>query len=297
MRTHRRPILRRLALAATLAAAVSTLAQAVAAEPAHEDVVVRFAVLGDAEPKPDPVFPGLAAAVRDVNALAARGRIDFVVGVGDLAHRGTVVQYENATAVLQRLDPPFYPIMGNEEHDATVARYLDYAGRWNAEITSTRYVRDRGPVVMVHASPDHGRDFEDDGIDWILAQVRTVAPRPVFLVVHAARAGAYPENAGKGVHHPRFAEVVAEPNLAVVISGDLHMDMDRVVHSRAIGHVHHLHIPALERTKIPDKTRHAPMFRVFSITGAGEVRVDTYRTGDPEPLARHAYTFSLPAPN
>lgn len=260
---------------------------------ADDGVLLRFAVLGDAEPKPEPLFPGVAAAVRDVNALAASGRIDFVVGVGDLAHKGTVVQYENVTPILQQLSRSFYPIMGNEEHNATVARFIEYAGRWNPEITAPRYVQDRGPVVMVYASPDFGRDFNDEGIDWILGQVRAAAPKPVFLVTHAAQAGVYPENAEKGVHNPRFAEIVAESNLAAVISGDLHMDMDRVVHSRQIGHVHYLHMPALERTKIPDETRHTPMFRIVSIMDTGEVQVDTYQTGAAEPLARHAYSFVL----
>lgn len=278
--------------------AVCASAEMAPTEPANraeadEGVALRFAVLGDAEPKPHPVFPGVAAAVRDVNAMAETGRIDFVVGVGDLAHDGTVIQYENVTPVLQQLTQPFYPIMGNEEHNTTVERFLDYAGRWNAEVTSARYVQDRGSVVLVYASPDVGRDFNDDGIDWVLDQVRAAAPTPVFLVVHAAQAGVYPENGEKGVQNPRFAEIVAEPNLAAVISGDLHMDMDRVVHSRQIGHVHYLHMPALERTKIPDETRHTPMFRVFTVSTAGDVRVDTYQTGVAEPLERHAYRFSL----
>ncbi|MFN3814529.1 metallophosphoesterase family protein [Brevundimonas sp.] len=257
--------------------------------------VLRFAVLGDAEPKPEPAFPGVEAAVRDVNALAERERIDFVVGIGDIAHRGTLIQYDNVTPILQGLTRPFYPIMGNEEHESTVERYLDYAGRWNPEVTSPRYVQDRGPVVMVYASPDYGRDFNDEGVAWIVEQVRAAAPTPVFLVVHGAQVGVYPEIADKGVENPRFAEVIAQPNLSAVISGDLHMDMDRVVHSRQIDHVHYLHIPALERTKIPDETRHTPMYRVFTISEGGEVRVDTYQTGQPEPLDQHAYSFSLPA--
>jgi hypothetical protein len=254
---------------------------------------LRFAVLGDAEPKPEPLFPGVQAAVADVNALATSGRIDFVVGVGDLAHKGTVVQYENVTPVLQRLTRPFFPIMGNEEHQATVERYLDFAGRWNPEVTRTRYVQDRGPVVMVYASPDFGRDFNDTGVEWIVTQLRAAAPKPVFLVVHGAQVGVYPESADKGVKHPRFSEVIAQPNLSAVISGDLHMDMDRVTHSKQIGKVHYLHIPALERTKIPDETRHTPMFRVFTVSEGGIVKVDTYKSGNPAPLERLAYRFSL----
>ncbi|HCY55256.1 MAG TPA: serine/threonine protein phosphatase [Oceanicaulis sp.] len=280
--------------AAALIAALALASGAVAQDNANDPVLLRFAVLGDAEPKPCALFPGVEAAVVDVNALAESGRIDFVVGVGDIAHKGTGIQYENVTPALQSLTRPFYPIMGNEEHNDTVERYLEFASQWNPDITEPSYVRDPGPVVMVHASPDFGRDFNDDGIDWIVEQIAAAAPRPVFLVVHAAQAGVYPEDADKGVHNPRFQEVVGQANLAAVISGDLHMDMDRTVHSRQIGHVHYLHIPALERTKIPDETHHTPMYRVFTVLEGGEVRVDTYETGNLEPLSRHDYSFTLP---
>lgn len=266
----------------------------------NDEVVLRFAVLGDAEPKPLPKFPGMSGAVDDVNALAARQQVDFVVGVGDIAHDGTLIQYEAATLVLRRLVPPFFPIMGNEEFNDTEKRFLNYANRWNrgkGAISSRRYVKDLGALVMIFASPDFGRDFNDDGIAWILAEIRKAAPRPVFLVVHSAQAGAYPENARKGIAHPGFSDVVAQPNVTAVISGDLHMDMDRVVHSKAIAGVHYLHIPALERTKIPDETTHTPMFRVFNLTASGTVSVDTYAVGDPKPLARHAYRFSIQQSN
>ena len=59
------------ALAPTLASA---------AEP-----VLRFAILGDAEPKPKAEFPGLAAAVGHVNHLTDTLDLDFVIGVGDIA--------------------------------------------------------------------------------------------------------------------------------------------------------------------------------------------------------------------
>jgi hypothetical protein len=281
-------------IAAAFLAFLPGTGTALAQDESADAVVARFAVLGDAEPKPCALFPGVEAAVRDVNTLAETGRIDLVLGVGDLAHKGTEIQYENVTPALQSLTRPFYPIMGNEEHGDTVERYLEFAAQWNPDVTEIRYTLESGPVTLVMASPDFSRDFNDDGIDWILQQVRAAAPRPVFLVVHAAQAGVYPEDAEKGVHNPRFLEIVAEPNLAAVISGDLHMDMDRTIHSRQIGDVHYLHIPALERTKIPDETRHTPMYRVFTIRESGEVHVDTYETGNLEPLARHGYSFALP---
>ena len=271
---------------------------ATAATAASDDtVVLRFAILGDAEPKPEPEFPNLDAAVQQVNSLAASGRLDFVVGVGDIAHKGTLIQYEKATPVLQKLTLPFFPIMGNEEHGSTVARFLEFANRWNdgkATLTSASYVQEFEHVVLVHASPDFDRDFHDDGIAWMNEQIERVQPKPVLLIVHGAQAGVYPENPDKGIQHPGFQEVIALPNLSAVISGDLHMDMDRVTHSKQIDDVHYLHIPALERTKIPDETQHTPMFRVVTLDASGGVQVDTYEVGVKEPLARHAYRFTLP---
>ena len=263
----------------------------------EETVILRFAVLGDAEPKPLAEFPNMAAAVEQLNSYGAANRLDFVAGIGDIAHKGTLLQYEAATPVLQALDAPFYPIMGNEEFNASEEIFLHYANLWNegkGALTSRRYVQDHGPVILVFASPDFGRDFTDEGIDWILSQLDAAAPKPVFLLVHAAQAGAYPENAEKGVQNPRFSQVIARQNLAAIISGDLHMDMDRVDHSKQIDHVHYLHIPALERTKIPDETRHTPMYRIFTLTGAGEVLVDTFHTATGEPEAAHHYRFTLP---
>jgi hypothetical protein len=258
---------------------------------------MRFAVLGDAEPKPQARFPNMAGAVAQVNRMAALERIDFVVGVGDIAHKGTEVQYESATAVLQQLTRPFYPIMGNEEHNSTVARFLDYAERWNqgrVRFAEARYVLEFDPLVLVFASPDHGRELDDTGVAWLRQQIEHHRAKPIVLVVHGAQKGVYQENPDKGIGHPGFVEVLASPNVAAVISGDLHMDMDRVTHSKQLGHVHYLHIPGLERTKIPDESRHVPMFRVFTVNDGNEVLVETYQVGLEKPLDRHRYRFTLP---
>src|SRR5690606_19555600 len=125
-----------------------------AAEP-----VLRFAILGDAEPKPKAEFPGLAAAVGHVNHLTDTLNLDFVIGVGDIAHKGTELQYDAVTPVLQRLTLPFYPTMGNEEHGARVERYTQYAQRWNegkVEIEGPSYVREFEQLAPVMASPDEG---------------------------------------------------------------------------------------------------------------------------------------------
>ncbi len=262
-----------------------------AAEP-----VLRFAILGDAEPKPKAEFPGVSAAVGHVNHLTDTLNLDFVIGVGDIAHKGTELQYDAVTPVLQRLTLPFYPIMGNEEHGASVERYMEYVQRWNegkVEIDGPSYVREFEQLALVMASPDEGRDFNDEGVAWVKQQIQQLHPKPVVLVVHGAPAGTFPERADKGIHHPGFAEVSALPNLIAMISGDLHMDLERTEHSKQIDGVHHLHIPALERTKIPDEEHHVPMFRVLTVMDDDQVVVDTYQVGLDGPLERHDYRFKL----
>jgi 3',5'-cyclic-AMP phosphodiesterase len=260
----------------------------------NDTTLLRIAFLGDAEPKPLAEFPHMDAAVEQINALAQSKHIDLVIGVGDIAHKGTEIQYEAATRVLQKLSLPFYPIMGNEEHGSTVERYLYYARQWNSQIESTKYVLEYDQIAFICASPDYSRDFDDSGARWILEQLQRLAPKPVVLVVHGAQQGVYPENPDKGISNQLFREkVISQNNLAVVVSGDLHMDMDRVNHSKKIDQVQYLHIPALERTKIPDETNHTPMFRVMTIAKNGKVYIDTYAIGDTIPLQAHACSFTL----
>lgn len=259
-----------------------------------DSTLLRIAFIGDGEPKPCAEFPHTDAAVEQINTLMQTQPIDFVIGVGDVAHKGTEIQYEAASEVLKKLKAPFYPIMGNEEHGSTVERYLHYAQKWNSDIISPSYIIKHDKLAFVFASPDHGRDFDDSGANWILEQIQRLAPKPVLLIVHGAQIGVYPEKPDKGISNQLFIEkVISQPNLAVVISGDLHMDMERVNHSKKIEHIHYLHIPALERTKVPDKTNHTPMFRVMTITKDGQVTIQTYATGESTSRAEHDYSFVL----
>lgn len=263
----------------------------------EKDPILAFAIIGDGEPKPVAEFPHTREAVDQINAMAEEHHFSFVAGIGDIPHKGTTIQYEAATEVFTRLTLPFFTIMGNEEHGSTVERYLDYLAKWNAgktDLIKTKYVLEYEELALIFASADIGRDFDDAGVLWIVEQLKQLEDKPVFLFAHAAQAGAFPENPDKGVKHPGFAEVLTQENLVAMITGDLHMDMDRVNHSKQIGRTHYLHIPALERTKIPDESKHTPMFRTITVEADRTVRVDTYEVGVEEPLERHAYGFELP---
>ncbi len=259
-----------------------------------DDNLLRVAFLGDAEPKPCAQFPHTDAAVQHINSLSGSNAVDFVIGIGDIAHKGTEIQYEEATEVLKNLKPAFYPIMGNEEHGSTVERFMEFAKQWNPAIESPNYILNHPKFAFVLASPDNGRDFNDKGATNIAQQIKKLAPKPVILVVHSAHKGVYSESADKGIENAVFrSQVLSQPNLVTVVSGDLHMDMDRTGHSKKIGNIQYLHIPALERTKVPDETVHNPMIRIMTIGKNGNIDVETYNVGQFTPIEKHRYRFDL----
>ena len=71
-------------------------------------VSVTFAVIGDCEPKPKPVFTELKKSIRAINELNERMGIRFTASVGDPAHKGSVEQYE---APSRHVSPIFGPLL------------------------------------------------------------------------------------------------------------------------------------------------------------------------------------------
>ncbi|MEG1026783.1 MAG: metallophosphoesterase [Flavobacterium sp.] len=256
--------------------------------------LLRIAFIGDLEPKPCAEFPHTNTAVEHINQLKGSDAVDFVIGIGDVAHKGTELQYEEATKVLKKLIAPFYTIMGNEEHGGSVERYMEFAKQWNPDLSSPNNILNHEKVAFVLASPDFGRDFNNKGASKIAKQIEKLAPKPVILIVHSAQKGVYEESSDKGIDNIIFkSNVLSQPNLVAVVSGDLHMDMDRTNHSKKIGNLHYVHIPALERTKVPDETVHNPMIRIMTIDKSGKVEVETFKTGNFKPEEKHNYSFDL----
>ena len=258
---------------------------------------LRFAVIGDGEPKPDAEFPGLKAAIESINELAEDHDLSFVAGIGDIPHKGTVVQYEAALEVLKDLEIPLYPIMGNEEYNASEQRYLEYANRWNqgrVHVRALKYVVETQPMALIFATPEKdGRDFHDKGVRWIEAQLDAIGDKPTVLFIHGAPQAVFPEGGDKGVANPEFLGLMDRSSLVATFSGDLHMDLTRVEGVREKYGVHHVHVPALERTKLPDKARHVPYYRIVSVLDNREVVVNTIDAVAGKVAPSLTYRFSL----
>ena len=265
-----------------------------------ENAVLTFAVIGDGEPKPDAEFPGMSAAVESINAMLAQHDLSFVAGIGDIPHKATIVQYDASVGVLKNLQLPFYPIMGNEEYNGTEQRYLEYANRWNqgrVEIDALKYTVDTEHLALIFATAEiDGRDFHDSEVQWIEDELDSIGKKPAMLFIHGAPQAVFPEGGDKGVRNPAFLRLMKKNNLIATFSGDLHMDLNRVQGAREKYGVHHVHVPALERTKLPDKAQHIPYFRMVSVLEQGDVVVSTVNavTGKMEPSFE--YRFSLDRP-
>lgn len=265
------------------------------AQPNNHEPVLTFAVIGDAEPKPLAEFPGLAATVNTLNNLSETRNIEFVFGVGDLAHKATDIQYENLTVVLKELEFPFYPIMGNEEFHAPAEKFLRYAQHWgNADkpIESTRYVIEH-PVAnfILSSSMLDGREFTDEEVSWISQQLENASDRPNFVFVHGAQVGIFPEGEEKGTANPKFAQLKNHTSLAAIFSGDLHMDVHRVNSIVDYEGITHVHIPGLERTKRPDESFHHPYFRLVSLYADGLAVIETLDAHTGQTLPRESHRF------
>ena len=243
---------------------------------------VRIAILGDAEPKPEPVFTHTGSAVELINRLDAQAPVSFVASTGDLAHRGSLAQYEAISEHLDALRPPLRTIPGNEELVAEdgAERLLRYVARWNAggrdgadgyELSHTRCVA--GHLLVFASALDGGKEFNDEEIDWIKTQLTRHPDRPAILFVHNAPMGIFDPKAA--MQRPAFNErILTQPNVVATFSGHLHMNLDEWPgHVRCDRGVHHVHVPGLERTK--RGSRHVPRMRLLTIE-PHRVSVQTY---------------------
>ena len=257
---------------------VAVLAIACGPEAPHVDRWTGFAVFGDMEPSPDPVFIGAQLATEAVVQVATIAAVaDVVVGVGDIAHRGTDVQYATVAPILQALAVPFLAIPGNEEA-GDFDRFLAEARTWNEDpdtIPDLHYVAAGACFTLVFATATvNGREVSDADVDWILERLDEIAARRAILVTHGSLAGVFGVGGVKGIEHPRFRdEVLLHPALALTVSGDLHLDVATYPGIATTDGVAHLHAPGLERTKHGD---HVPRMRTVSTACDGTIDVRTY---------------------
>lgn len=253
---------------------------------------VRFAVLGDVEPKPDPVFPHFQKTIDAINKLHAVTPLDFVASIGDITHRGTVAQYDEATRLIRRLEAPLLGIMGNEEVRGGRERFLDYAARWNNP--GLHFTKEFGPYACVFATASvNGVRFNDEDLGWLAAEMGPRSGQRIALFTHAPAPGAFPVENGRAIPNERFVDILRSPGLRLHFSGHTHMDPDAVpTHVCDERGVHHIHAPGIERTKIGNA--HVPRFRVVLMEADGTVDIQTFNLHRECFEDKHRIRFLLP---
>ncbi|RQH02675.1 metallophosphoesterase family protein [Natrarchaeobius oligotrophus] len=256
--------------------------------------VTRVPIVGDLEPKPDPVFDNFEKAVDAINRIDGDRPVDFVAGIGDVAHEGKRVQYEAATEILQGLEAPFYPILGNEELEESTDRFFEYAESWNDDpsaIPDISYVKTVNDVLFVFATAtENGKDFDEQELEWIETQLKNHEELPAVLFVHAAPQNVFPE--GRTMLVDNFDRILSIPNVSAVFSGHSHMSVhETTTYARDDWGNHHVHIPGIERTKVGDE--HVPRFRLATIGSDGRVTVETYNVDEDRFEDEHEVSFDI----
>jgi hypothetical protein len=240
---------------------------------------IRFAVLGDVEPKPDAVFTHFQSAIERINIIHAQTPLDFVAAVGDIPHNGTVEQYENASSVIATLRPPLLTIMGNEEMAGGIERFRQYAARWlttSPDEIELRYTREFGPYTCIFlTSGMNGVELCDSDLDWLEEQAGRASRSTPLLFTHAPAKDIFDINQSRAIQSKRFAEILRRSSIRLHFSGHTHIDPDFTATHVVDPHgVHHIHVPGIERTKVGEK--HTPRFRLVDLRPDGFVEVQTF---------------------
>lgn len=259
----------------------------------QENSRVRFVVLGDVEPKPDPVFTNLENAVNAIHGINETLPIDFVASIGDVARNGTLEQYEGATHYLTQLKLPLFVIMGNEEMVEGENRFLEYAAKWNGSTPELRFVKTFGRYAFIFATASiKGLEFTDQEIHWLTEQIQQNSDKTVILFTHAPAQDVFAGAQQRVIPNEEFKEILRHPNVRLHFSGHVHMDLDSVVtHVTDESSVHHVHAPSIERTKVGES--HTPRLRVVTLETDGSVDIQSYNLDEKCFEEKHRIRFSI----
>lgn len=258
---------------------------------------VHFALLGDVEPKPDPDFSNLEKAVEAINKINEKTPFDFVAGIGDIPHKGTLIQYEGATESLKKLKVALFAIMGNEELGGGEELFLEYAARWNgnsAEQPQLQYTKYFGRYAYIFITATvNGVRFSETDLDWLEEQLQRNADRDIILFTHAPAKDIFPEVQPRSIPNERFVEILRGSNVRLQFSGHTHMDPDytKTCITDPFG-IHHVHIPGIERTKVGET--HTPRFRTAMMQADGKVTIQTYNLKKDSFEEEHSFSFEIP---
>jgi 3',5'-cyclic AMP phosphodiesterase CpdA len=180
----------------------------------------------------------LERAVDRLNALYPRP--DCVIITGDLTDHGLLPEYAELTRQLARLEIPYYLVIGNHDHRATMLAALDVE-HLRGVGPFVQYTVDHWPVrlIMLDSTSDehHMGEFCEDRCDWLKAQLAEAPDRPTIVALHHPPFDTgitMMDACGAGWADGLAAVLADHPNVLRVLCGHIHRSIQTLVGGRLV---------------------------------------------------------------
>ena len=178
----------------------------------------------------------LERAVDRLNKLDPRP--DCVIITGDLTDHGTAPEYAELIRQLDRLDLPFYLVIGNHDDRATMLASLGYPhlDRVGAFV---QYTVEHFPMrlIMLDSTSDvhHMGEFCEERRAWLDARLAEAPGRPTIVALHHPPFDtgiAMMDATGPGWAAGLIETIARYPNVERVLCGHIHRSIQTLVGGR-----------------------------------------------------------------
>lgn len=180
----------------------------------------------------------LARAIDRVNALHPRP--DCVVITGDLTDHGTRDEYAELVRQLERLELPFFLVIGNHDHRETMLAALDYPHLTGVG-PFVQYTVDHYPVrlIMLDSTSDvhHMGDYCETRLAWLEERLVEAPERPTIVALHHPPFDTgitLMDAAGPGWAQGLVETLARYPNVERVLCGHIHRPIQTMVGGRLV---------------------------------------------------------------
>lgn len=185
----------------------------------------------------DPVEK-LAAAVDAVRALDESP--DAVLVTGDLAEHAADPEYEQARALLARIDAPLYVLPGNHDDRGALRRHFGVGGAGGGPV---QYAADLGPlrlVVLDSTLPGEDRgELDGERLGWLNGTLAAAPGTPTVVAMHhppiAVGIPAWDAIGLPATHRRALGQVLERhPQVQRVVAGHVHRAITATLGGRSV---------------------------------------------------------------
>lgn len=180
----------------------------------------------------------MAKAVDRVNAL--RPRPDCVIITGDLTDHGRLDEYAELVRQLERLELPFYLVIGNHDHRETMLAALDYP-HLRGVGPFVQYTVEDYPVRLIvldsTSEVHHMGEFCETRRAWLEARLAEAPERPTIVALHHPPFDTgitLMDAAGPGWANGLAETLARYPNIERVLCGHIHRPIQTLVGGRLV---------------------------------------------------------------